>query len=344
MKNNRLEWISGAKFIAILAVVIVHCNGLMYTNNYIAMSTSFSVTLFVLLSGIGTYLSYKNNPDRRISESLLKVLPFIQSYTIATVILYFLYKRQFVLIDIVRHLLCFDIEGTYYFVFFFLQLKLVSPFLVRWYGFCDSRKEKYLLHCISLVISFVLSVVFIKYTYTLPLYGGGKYLLGGSYFFVYYLGIVMGPFTEIQINTKQKIILFVVSLPLWFLWSVGISTYRLPFDVWLRPLMGAGDNPPSFNYIVFAIITLLICYSLFSFMAASENRIIKKLLSIIVFLGNNTLEIFLYHFAIMTLVIEFFPRIKNNVWLCRCGLFPLMILLMPSINYLLKKLKTNKSK
>ena len=128
MTKNRLKWISGVKFVAILAVVIVHCNGIMYTNNYIAMATSFSVTLFILLSGIGTYISYKRNPDRPISVSLIKVFPLIKSYAIATVILYFLYRRQFIFTDLIRHLLSFDIEGTFYFVFFLFTAKINLAF------------------------------------------------------------------------------------------------------------------------------------------------------------------------------------------------------------------------
>lgn len=342
MTKQRLEWISGAKFIAIMAVVIVHCNGLMYTSNYIAMATSFSVTLFILLSGIGTYFSYSKSLNTSIVKGVLKTLPLLKSYILATFILYLAYKREFLLLDLLKHIVKFDIEGTFYFVFFFLQLKLISPILLKWYGYCDRKPNRAMLHGLSLAASLVLSSIFINHTYTLPLYGGGKFLFGGTYFFVYYLGIVIGSICNIKPEKKQLILIGIVSAVLWFIWSVGIATYKLPFDIWLRPVLGYGDNPPSLNYIVFALLTLTICYAFIELLSGIDNTVVKKLLSVITCLGNNTLEIFLYHFAIMKLATEFFPVFTLNVWLARLVLFPAMVLLAPAVKYVfLKIIKCN---
>lgn len=60
LTDNRIKWIDCAKAVAIIAVVLDHCNGLLYTNALIAQSSYFSVSLFVLLSGMSANLSSSN--------------------------------------------------------------------------------------------------------------------------------------------------------------------------------------------------------------------------------------------------------------------------------------------
>ena len=59
---NRQTWIDCAKAIAIMAVAVDHCNGMLYTNPIIAQASYFSVSLFVLLSGLTAWLSDTYKP------------------------------------------------------------------------------------------------------------------------------------------------------------------------------------------------------------------------------------------------------------------------------------------
>lgn len=46
---NRQTWIDCAKAIAIMAVAVDHCNGMLYTNPIIAQASYFSVSLLSLI-------------------------------------------------------------------------------------------------------------------------------------------------------------------------------------------------------------------------------------------------------------------------------------------------------
>lgn len=71
--KNRLLWIDCAKFAAIVAVVVDHCNGFLYTNPYIAYASYYSVCLFILLAGVSTGISFANGKDISFSGQFAKI-------------------------------------------------------------------------------------------------------------------------------------------------------------------------------------------------------------------------------------------------------------------------------
>ena len=50
------EWINGAKFIAILAVMVDHTNGVLYTNSQISWASYFSVTVFFIRNNVFLFM------------------------------------------------------------------------------------------------------------------------------------------------------------------------------------------------------------------------------------------------------------------------------------------------
>lgn len=58
--KQEIKWINCAKAIAIFAVLIDHTNGILYTNANIAMASYYSVSLFILISGMLSYISVSN--------------------------------------------------------------------------------------------------------------------------------------------------------------------------------------------------------------------------------------------------------------------------------------------
>lgn len=55
--DHRLVWIDCAKFAAIVAVMIDHTKGILYADMDVAIASDYSVSLFILLAGITSYLS-----------------------------------------------------------------------------------------------------------------------------------------------------------------------------------------------------------------------------------------------------------------------------------------------
>ena len=55
--SRQVAWINGAKLVAILAVLVDHTNGVLYINQEFALASYFSVALFVLLSGMTSYMT-----------------------------------------------------------------------------------------------------------------------------------------------------------------------------------------------------------------------------------------------------------------------------------------------
>lgn len=53
--NKEVTWINCAKFIAIFAVIMNHTFGILYTNQAVEWGFYYSVSLFILLSGITSY-------------------------------------------------------------------------------------------------------------------------------------------------------------------------------------------------------------------------------------------------------------------------------------------------
>ena len=317
--GKKLFWISGTKAIAILAVVLVHCNGSMYTNEYIAMATSFSVTLFVLISGYSSGLSYLRNPNRALGERISKIVPLIEDYVLATVIISLVYNRGFDITATIKHILCFDIEGSYYFVFFFLQLKLVSDILCKSIDWIYSKSQA--LAWLSLLPVAVLSSLFVNYTRLLPLYGGGKNLLGGTYFFVYYLGILI---SRVDLTFLKNIYICMTAVICWFAMSVLIFKHSLPIDRLLRPFWGNGDNPPSVAYIGFSLLTFILCYIVFNYMEQVKWTIVKIIEKCVVLIGDNTYSVFLYHLTLLKLMSSL---CYGNKLLMRAVVFPLLFII-----------------
>lgn len=58
VEKKRIFWLDFGKFIAILAVLLDHSSGLLYKTPLIQRATFFSVSLFILTSGITSYYSF----------------------------------------------------------------------------------------------------------------------------------------------------------------------------------------------------------------------------------------------------------------------------------------------
>ena len=260
-------------------------------------------------------------------------------YAMATFVLQIWYNRFFDLQTYVSHLLHFSIQGPYYFLLFFIQLKLISPFLVIWCRFCNKQKASWLWHMVSVLFLCWFSSILIRYTFMLPVHGGGKNLFGGTYLLLYYIGILMANYRIFERLKAKRVIILSVSFVLWIIWWQLSCLGKLPFDTMLAAYWGDGFNPPSVNFIVFSIITLFICYSGFGLMEDSAIKINQNIVDATAFTGRYTLYIFMYHLMMRDVILTFLPMVQSNIWIMRFGIFIPMLLAPVLAVWLVRQIK-----
>lgn len=84
--NNRAHWVDMAKLLAIVGVMIDHTNGVLYTNQSIAFSSYYSVSLFILVMGVTNYWSYKKVYGSAITKVYKGCWKIFRPYICATFI------------------------------------------------------------------------------------------------------------------------------------------------------------------------------------------------------------------------------------------------------------------
>ncbi len=177
--QKRIEWIDCAKLVAMMAVVTDHCNGFLYTKPLVACASYYSVSLFVLLAGISTWISFERGKDVSFNNQLKKIIKTLSVYAVATLVVMCITQRRFDLITYLSYLVGFNIQGPYYYLVFFIQLLMVAPILIKWCAFINRKKNKWFMQIGTLVTLGWFAYISINFTYVLPVHGGGKFLGGG---------------------------------------------------------------------------------------------------------------------------------------------------------------------
>ncbi len=313
-------------------MIVDHCNGILYTNQIVAQASYFSVSLFVLLSGLVIWIS-----DADFKRSLRKAGILYLQYAFATFLLTFHYEGFFDIKSYLSYLLSFSVCAPYYFFVFFIQLVFISPMLLAWCKYCKKHAYSFVWHSATVAVLGILSAICIQYTYVLPVHGGGQFLFGGTYILVFYLGILLGAADFFKGKKDVKVVKAFGLFVLWGSWLVGDYRNKFPFDQWLTPYWGAGLNPPGINLIVFAVITLFLLYELFSTLEESSVKIVQRIICVFSWIGKNTLYIFMYHLLVRDMVL---PRAQAmNIWFMRILMLILMIFAPVVTVEILRKMK-----
>lgn len=324
MMEKRIEWIDCAKFIAVIAVVTDHCNGILYTNPFIANTSYFSVSLFVLLSGISTWIAYQRGKNISFISQFEKVKKLFFAYAVATFIVLCILQHRFDLKTYLAYLFAFNIQGPYYYIVFFIQLVMISPVLIKVCKFANDRKNKWFIHLLIVCFLGWFAYISINYTYILPVHGGGQFLLGGTYVVLYYLGMMLSSNKVFVYGGAKRLFITLVCTGASVLWVALMTKRKLPFDSWMSPYWGAGFNPPSISFMVYSLFVLFICYGVFSLLSESK---IQKIIFIICFMGKNTLYIWLYHLLVRDFFIKKFSDLLSRNILIRLIVFCIIIIL-----------------
>lgn len=309
-KRDTIKWINIAKFIAIMAVIIDHVNGILYDNPIFAWLSYFAVTVFIFLSGVTSFYSNQRHYKDNFFKDLIRRIKGIAiPYIIATAIYQFATYRFWDLKTFIYHLLHFNISGHFYYILVYLQLIIISPLLYRMIMICMNKKRK-LLYVVALgCIILGICVLSVNYTYIINIYGGGKYLFGGSYLIIFYFGMLFASYGRISITFRKKIGLAIFSL----LYTICCFMFLYHDQLKIERFFWFGDglNPPGVSLILYSMGVVIFLFSFFSAICEIQNKYIESIINALSWLGEFSLYIYLYHMLILRIL----ECVNNNILL-----------------------------
>jgi peptidoglycan/LPS O-acetylase OafA/YrhL len=153
-----------------------------------------------------------------------------------------------------------------------MQLVLISTILYK----ILSVHNNIFKHIALLVIAYLVSQVLTNYTTISDIYGGGGKIFGGTYFFVFILGMTFYFYMD-KISKKLQVIGLVISLCL-------LAIYEI-----VGELDKGFVNPPNDHTIAYSFIVFTILFGLYNLF----GKFIRYLH--IETLGRYSLYIFFYH-------------------------------------------------
>ena len=296
---NRKNWIDVGKGIAIFGVILDHAvpslDGDRFLQSVLYFSY-YSVSLFIILAGVTTYISLENSIRSTFSFDYIfkKIKVVFIPYIIATII-YTIYRDlYFDFKTIINHLIYFDAAGPLYYIFLYLQLLCISPILYKIINILNNSNFSLLKHILFLGTIIIISIIFTKYTNILNIYGGGGKLLGGTFLALYYIGML---FANKTLHTPPKkawlksLILFTLFI---ILITTIIKTNQMVLDY--NSFLLKTLNPAN---VTLSIYGLLIFFFIFYFFTTLEiTNKFSMFISIFAWFGKYSLYIFLYHLLV----------------------------------------------
>lgn len=166
-----IPWINCAKFMAICGVMVDHTVGILYSKSEIQWASFYSVSLFILISGLLTYRSIQHHNysyGKTVLHSLKKI---VIAYLIATFIYQVWAYRGFDLSRYLQGLIAFNVSGPFYYVLLYIHLMLISKIL---YSFIAFRTKAVFIKDLTVGYCVIaLSYITTNYSNVLNVYGGG---------------------------------------------------------------------------------------------------------------------------------------------------------------------------
>lgn len=347
--TKQIEWLNCAKFIAILGVMLDHTYKVLYSNRNIANASYYSVSLFIIIAGMTSYLSDCRHPNESWGQTFWRSSKkLILAYCIA-VFVYFVYRTHS--FDLAGYLNCFihfNIAGPHYFVLLYIQLMLTNRFFFNLLQISSQMSKWWIVEGAVLLGVTLLSVWTTRFTNVFSVYGGGGKLLGGTYLILYYVGMLIMHHSikhhNVTIdamahhnNNNASIISKLVCARGWWGGAIALTSLCL-YIIWWQVIcrvgqnaidaivpFGKGFNPPSLSFIVLALTMLMFAYTFTSFF---ETRVItKKFVIFVSWLGRHTMPIFLYHSFFLGFILKkhFHWMPTWNIWIARLFYFSVMI-------------------
>ena len=339
MKAMHKKWINCAKFLAMAAVVTDHLCGIVYEDYNIRLVSYFSVSLFVLLSGVTAFYSLENHKGENIALYILRrelkiFLPYMAAVFVVMALLGYDLSGYF------TTLFNFSASGAFYFIPFFMQLVCIAPLL-----FWGLEKIKNSGHANIFTVIFVAVVCIIGYILSVKcvvfnIYGGGGVILGGTYFSLFALGML---FTQNNfcVFEKRKNIFFWAFLAASIIFAYAIIKNSMFLDILLPT--GLNVNPPGFTLCIFALSVFLCAFCGFGILQGEKSGFCVEFVGILDWFGGCTLYIFLFHSVIIELLQKYtnfeYGILKGIVFYGSAFLIPALI--NSAVNFVSEKIKKN---
>lgn len=329
-QRKEIKWINCAKMMAILAVMTDHTIGVLHNNNNIALASYFSVSLFIIISGMMSFSSNERHELSWFQTFVRSSRKIVVAYLVANAVYLIWITHYFDLKTYLQYVMGFNLSSPFYYVLLYLQLMLISRPL---YGIVERIPGKV---CwvwetgIGMVILFISSLT-TNYTNVLNVYGGGGKILGGTYLFLFYLGMLISKHDVFKNMTlKKSVVLSVAGSILWFVWWRFECYDQFALDSKLP--FGEGINPPGITLIVMAVIVLVLACGIFSLLEFSKY--LSWITGFASWIGKHSLYIFLYHRLFLDhVIIRYFTT--ENIWLLRIVYLGVMIFGSILLQYLL---------
>ena len=332
--NREIEWINFAKFIAIVAVIFDHSYGVLYFNERVRILSYFSVSLFVLISGMLSYRSIIKHQLSWFKTFWRSSKRIILAYLVSTMVYYVWVNRFFDLYQYIQLISNFNISGPFYYVALYIQLMLISKPLFNIIDKIPMTKKGIIIEVIFGFLLLYISHCSIFYSNILYLYGGAGKLLGGTYLFLYYLGMICSKHDVFSVDKDTKINLITIIFGLLLiLWIGYVYNKQFFIEESFVELFGEGKNPPGVTIIVMAVLVLFFVYGLYNFLR--RVHIFVPFMKGTNYIGKHTLYIFLYHRFFLDYIFPSYLAI-NGLWIKRLIYIVGMILAPICVEYMFK--------
>ena len=140
-KTEQIKWLNCAKAVAIVAVLIDHTTGILYSSQTIATASYFSVSLFILIAGMTSYLSDSRHAESCCQNFVRSTRKIVEAYIIAAGVCTVLSSKGFDLLEYLSHLIHFDASLPHYFVLLYVQLMVENRFLFNLLQTIDKKNN-----------------------------------------------------------------------------------------------------------------------------------------------------------------------------------------------------------
>lgn len=309
--NGRYVWLDFLKGLAIVAVIVNHVFDArvpIHPSALICQFSFYSVSLFVLCGGVSAAISLRRSSlkgEGLWHKSVQRIWKLLLSYTIALLITDCITEGKLDFCHFVS--LWFTFPGQFYFVLFFGELLLIAPVL---YGSFLRLRGRFWSSSLLLLFMMGLSWLCTCYTYVLPVYGGGRCLFGGSYLWLFCVGLFLWINHESSVGKVVMSLGVVLAVPITIVAMIKFLAGGARGLVWAL-------NPPGLLYICYALALLIVLYFFLRNRRFQESCVVRAG----EWLDRRSLDIFLYHMIVLIVLRKLAPGLTGWTWaICCCVL------------------------
>lgn len=225
----------------------------------------------------------------------------------------------------IQYLTRFNVTGPFYYVLLYIQLMLLKNVLVNILNKMPCRLSAFFEVLLGVIIIYICYLT-TNYTNILDVYGGGGKLFGGTYLFIFYLGMIFKKHEIFdRVSLKKSMVFSIIFIMAYYAWwrFMCINCFRLDANL----PFGRGFNPPSISILILAVIVLFLAFGIFSLL--QQNKYTAIISNMVAWIGKHTLYIFLYHAFILCFVLERYTfeniNLKRVVYLSAMIFAPIFI-------------------